>query len=64
MAINSGQSLDILVENFQNYHYNTGIMKLSFDKGNLIFNIDLEGGAGKRNLSITLHDFKLGKGDL
>ena len=60
MAINSGQSLDILVENFQNYRYNTGMMKLSFDKGNLIFNIDLEGGTGKRNLSITLHDFKLG----
>lgn len=57
MARNSGESLDILVESFKNYHYNTGIMKLSFDKGNLIFNVVLEGEVGKRNLTITLHNF-------
>jgi len=61
MANNSGQSLDILVESFKDYHYNTGMMKLSFDQGNLIFDIALEGEAGKRNLTITLHSFKLQK---
>jgi hypothetical protein len=53
------QPLDILVESFKDYHYNTALMKLSFDKGNIILDVALEGEAGKRNLSIVLHDFKL-----
>jgi len=60
VAQSSGESLDILVESFTDYHYNTGIMKLSLEGGNIVFNIALEGEAGKRNLSIVLHDFKLG----
>jgi hypothetical protein len=47
------------VESFKDYHYNTALMKLSFDKGNIILDVALEGEAGKRNLSIVLHDFKL-----
>lgn len=64
VARNSGQSLDILMESFKDYHYNTGLLKLSFDKGKLILDIALEGEAGKRNLNITLHDFKIGKGGI
>ncbi|MCM8789859.1 MAG: YdbH domain-containing protein [Candidatus Omnitrophica bacterium] len=62
MARNSGQLLDILAESFKDYHYNTGVIKLSFDKGNLILDIVLEGDVGKRSLNIVLHDFKIGKG--
>lgn len=61
LAKKSDQSLDIIVESFKDYHYNTGMMKLYLDKGNLVFDIALEGERGKRNLNITLHDFKLGK---
>ena len=59
LARNSKQPLDILVESFRDYHYNTGIMKLSLDKGNLVLDIALDGETGKRNLNITLHDFRL-----
>ena len=59
MAASSNQSLDILMESFRNYHYNIGVIKLSLDKGNLVLGIALEGEVGKRNLNITLHDFKL-----
>jgi len=64
LANSSKQSFDLLVENFKDYHYNTGLTKLSLDKGNLIFNIALEGGDGRRNLIITVHNFKLGRGEL
>jgi len=60
VAKSSGQSLDILVESFKDYHYNTGVMKLSLEQGDIVFDIALEGESGKRNLSIVLHDFKLG----
>jgi len=64
VAQNSGQSLDILVESFKDYHYNNGVMKLSLEQGNLILDIALNGEAGKRNLNIVLHNFKFGKGGL
>lgn len=55
LARNSGQSFDIIVESFKNYHYNKGAAKLSLDKGNLIFKIDLDGASGKRQLNLTVH---------
>ncbi|TAN60771.1 hypothetical protein EPN16_04575 [bacterium] len=55
----SGQSFEMLVESFRNYRYNTGILKLSLDKGNLIFDITLDGEAGRRKLDIVAHDFSL-----
>jgi len=58
-AKKTGQSLDIISESFKDYYYNNGVIKLSLDKGNLIFNIALEGEKGKRNLDIIVHDFKL-----
>jgi hypothetical protein len=59
MARSSGQSLDILVESLKNYHYNSGVAKLSLERNNFIFDIFLEGETGKRNLKVTLHDFNL-----
>lgn len=55
LARSSRQSPDILVESFKDYHYNTGIMKLSKKKDNIVLDIDLEGESGKRNLSTTLY---------
>ena len=59
IARNSNQPLDILVESFKDYHYNTGVMRLSLEGDSLILVIDLEGETGKRNLNIVVHNFKL-----
>jgi len=59
MARDSGESLNILVESLKNYHYNNGRLSLSLEQGNLIFDAALEGEAGKRNLTVILHDFNL-----
>jgi len=61
IARGSGQSLDILVENFKNYHYNKGVMNLSLEERNLILDIALDGEAGKRNFTVTMHNFSLGR---
>ncbi len=57
LARTSQQSLDILVESFKNYYYNMGIVQLRMDQGNLVLDVNLDGEAGKRNLSIVVHDF-------
>lgn len=61
MARNTNQSLDLLVENFKNYHYNIGAIKLSLDNNNLMLDAALDGETGKRNINIVLHDFRLKK---
>ncbi len=61
MARNTQQPLDLLVENFKNYRYNTGLLSLGIEDNNIILKVALEGEAGKRNLNVILHDFKLGK---
>ncbi|MBM3245538.1 MAG: hypothetical protein FJZ15_07100 [Candidatus Omnitrophica bacterium] len=58
----TGQSFNILVEGFRNYHYNVGSINLSIDKGDLICDTRLDGKNGKRNLTIVLHDFSLERG--
>jgi hypothetical protein len=58
VAKNSKQPLDIIVESFKNYNYNSGILKLYMDNGNLVLDVNLNGQAGKRNLTIVLHNFK------
>jgi hypothetical protein len=58
VAKNSKQPLDIIVESFKNYNYNSGILKLYMDNGNLVLDVNLNGQTGKRNLTIVLHDFK------
>ena len=57
IARNTNQPVDILVESFQNYHYNSGTMKLSKEKDNLILDVALDGELGKRDLTVTLHNF-------
>jgi len=61
MARTTQQPIGLLLESFKNYRYNTGLMTLDFSDNNIILKTDLEGEAGKRNLSITVHDFKLKK---
>ncbi len=62
MARSSGQALEIVVASFKNYRYNTGIISIGLENNNIVFLIDLEGGAGKRSLNITWHDFNFGRG--
>jgi hypothetical protein len=57
MARNSQQPLDLFVESFKNYRYNTGLMSLELENGNINLKVGLEGDAGKRNLNVVLHDF-------
>jgi hypothetical protein len=61
MARDTNQSLDLLVENFKDYHYNIGTIKLFLDNSNLILDIVLDGETGKRNINIVLHDSRLKK---
>ncbi len=51
-----GQALEVAVESLKNYVYNTGTMKLSLDKSEVIMNIEMEGDAGKRAFDIVVHD--------
>jgi hypothetical protein len=60
MAEATSQPLSLLVENFKNYRYNIGQVGLGAEGSNVILNISLEGEAGKRQLSVVFHDFKLG----
>ena len=55
MAKSTKQPVDILVESFKNYHYNTGLMSLGLRDGNIIFKVNLEGEAGKRDLEVVMH---------
>lgn len=57
MARNTRQPVDLLVESFKNYTYNTGIMSLGLSGNDIIFSFKLEGQAGKRELNVIVHDF-------
>jgi len=57
VARSTNQPLDIIVENFSNYHYNTGNIGLSLKEKNIVLDLALDGETGKRNMSITLHEF-------
>lgn len=58
IAKQSNQSLDIIVESFRNYNYNTGVLELYINDGSLVLDIKLNGETGKRSLTIVLHEFK------
>ena len=60
MARSSGQALDLVVESFKNYRYNTNKTTFSLEDNSLVFMVNLDGSAGKRSLDITLHDFNPG----
>lgn len=62
IAQNTKQSLEMVMENFNNYRYNNGKIDISLEGDNLILKITLEGNQGKRNLSIVLHNVKIGGG--
>lgn len=60
LAQNNQQSMDILVENFKDYNFDTGVVKLFLDpQGSLVLAVDLEGAAGKRHLEVVMHNLKL-----
>ena len=59
LAAQTQQSLEMLTESFKHYRYDTGIVKLRLDQGNVILDVALDGNNGKRNLDITLHNFNL-----
>ncbi len=60
LAQSSRQSMDILVENFKDYNFDTGVVKLFLDpQRNLVLAVDLEGEAGKRHLEVVAHDLQL-----
>jgi hypothetical protein len=59
MAASTQQPVELLVENFKDYRYNTGLLTLGLEDNNVILKLALEGNAGKRNLEVILHDFKL-----
>jgi hypothetical protein len=61
IAKQSNQPLNIVMESFNNYNYNSGIVKLSAQAGNLALDLKLEGESGKRSFSVILHDFNKGK---
>lgn len=58
LAQSSQQPLDILREGFKEYQYNTGIIKLYLQEGSLVLDISLNGDSGRRDLMVTLHNFK------
>lgn len=60
MASGKDVSTAILVESLKNFQYNTGIMKLGMERGNIVLDISLEGQAGRRALTIVLHERKTG----
>ena len=63
MAHHIQQPLEIVVESFRDYRYNTGVMRLSLEKENLVLRAALEGETGKRNLEIIVHNVIFGKGE-
>jgi hypothetical protein len=61
LARSSGQALDLVVESFKNYRYNTAKTTIVLENNNIVFLINLNGSAGKRSLNLTFHDFNPGR---
>ncbi len=51
------QPLDIIMETFKNYRYNTGGAKISRSGDNLVLDVQLEGPAGRQTPSFIWYDF-------
>lgn len=58
MARDTRQPVNLLVESFKNYTYNTGLMSLDLKDNDIVFKAGLEGEAGRRELSVVVHDFR------
>lgn len=63
LARKTNQSMELIVDSFKSYRYNAGVVKLSLQDANLVFDIKLEGEAGKRDLTVVLHDLNLTRGE-
>jgi len=61
MARESKKPLEVVMEGFKNYQYNTGIIKLTLGGNDLVLSIQLDGQAGKRDFNVILHDVIMGK---
>jgi len=63
LALSSRLDVGILMESFTDYNYNKGVAVLSLENhgSELVLGINLSGPAGKRELTITLHDFNNGR---
>ena len=59
MAQRSGKALDIVMESFKNYRYNNGNVKVGLDKNDLTLDAAMDGAAGKRDVTVVLHDIFL-----
>lgn len=59
VAQNSKLPANLVVDSFQNYHYDSGSLKLYLEQEVLILDVALNGQTGKRNLKINLHDFTM-----
>lgn len=56
IAAHTQQSLEFVTEGFQNYQYGVGTAVVSVQGGDLVFEAAMDGGQGKRNLRVVLHD--------
>lgn len=56
IADSAKQPIEIIKATFENYHYNEGEVAVSLDGQKIRLGINLNGGAGKRNLEVYLHD--------
>ncbi|MDO8488661.1 MAG: YdbH domain-containing protein [Candidatus Omnitrophota bacterium] len=57
IALYLKQDVNMIVENFKNYHYNEGNASLGLKETSIIVDVHLSGESGKRDLSISLHGF-------
>ena len=61
LARSSRLGPDLVVESFQNYRYNTGVITASLQDNNIVLFFNLAGPGGKRNFNIIHHDFNQGR---
>jgi len=59
IAAYTKQDVNIVVENFTNYHYNEGNLRLGLKGSDIVLTVYLNGETGRRDLVITAHDFNL-----
>lgn len=60
LARSSKLDPDLVVESFQNYRYNTGVITASLQDNNIVLFFNLAGPGGKRNFNIIQHDLNPG----
>lgn len=56
LAERSGQPMDLLMENIADYEYNKAYATAELEDGAIVFKTLLDGAAGKRDFTVTLHD--------